>query len=129
MVPDKDDQPISSMKNKIDFEACIEACLRCASECQQCAAFCLQEDDTSMMARCIQLDMECAAICYATAQLMSLGSDRAIALCQICADICESCAMECGRHDADHCQRCAVDCRACEEECRKLLLAYPPEVK
>ena len=40
-----------------------------------------------MMAKCIQLDMECAAICYAAAQLMSLGSEKAKDICRICADI------------------------------------------
>ncbi|RYZ61372.1 MAG: four-helix bundle copper-binding protein, partial [Chitinophagaceae bacterium] len=47
------------------FQSCIDACLRCASACQHCASSCTQEEDVKMMARCIQLDMECAAICYA----------------------------------------------------------------
>ncbi len=29
------------------------------------------------MAKCIQLEMECAAVCYVAAQLMSLGSEKA----------------------------------------------------
>jgi UDP:flavonoid glycosyltransferase YjiC (YdhE family) len=47
-----------------------------------------------MMARCIQLDIECAAICYAAAQVMSLGSEKAKEFCRICADICEQCGNE-----------------------------------
>jgi hypothetical protein len=73
-----------------------------------------------MMARCIQLDMECASICYATAQLMSLGSEMAIAVCQICADICWQCNEECGKHQTDHCQECARVCKICAEECQKI---------
>lgn len=73
-----------------------------------------------MMARCIQLDMECAAICYAAAQLMSLGSESAKGICQICADICEECGNECGQHQTDHCQQCAVVCKKCAEECRAM---------
>jgi hypothetical protein len=34
-----------------------------------------------MMSRCIQLDMECATMCYAAAQLMSLGSEKALDAC------------------------------------------------
>ena len=73
-----------------------------------------------MMAQCIQIDMECAAVCYATAQLMSLGSDKAKQLCAICADICEKCAAECAKHKTDHCQECADMCRKCAEECRRM---------
>ena len=57
------------------YESCIKACLRCADACNHCASSCTQEKDIKMMARCIQLDMECATICYASAQLMSLGSE------------------------------------------------------
>lgn len=74
-----------------------------------------------MMARCIQLDMECAAICYAAAQLMSLGSNKAKDICHICADICEACGEECGKHETEHCQECAKECKQCAEECRKMV--------
>lgn len=73
-----------------------------------------------MMARCIRLDMECATICYAAAQLMSLGSERAMDICRICADICEACAAECEKHNNEHCQECARACHQCAEECRHM---------
>ena len=59
------------------YKACIDACLRCAVICNHCAKSCTLEPDVTMMARCIQLDMECAAICYASAELMSLHSTKA----------------------------------------------------
>ena len=73
-----------------------------------------------MMARCIQLEMECAAICYAAAQLMSLGSEKAAEICRICADICEACGAECSKHQTEHCKECADMCKRCAEECRKM---------
>lgn len=73
-----------------------------------------------MMAKCIRLDMQCAAICYSAAQLMSLGSEKAKEICRICAEICEACAKECGRHETEHCRECAQACRQCAEECRKM---------
>jgi len=73
-----------------------------------------------MMAKCIQLDMECAAICYAAAQLMSLGSGRAKEICFICAQACDDCAAECGKHENEHCKECAEACKNCAEECRKM---------
>lgn len=42
--------------------SCIEACDQCAAACNHCSTACLQEQDVKMMARCIALDMDCAAI-------------------------------------------------------------------
>lgn len=104
-----------------DYKACIDACLKCAAVCNHCAASCTQEKDVNKMARCIQLDMECAAICYASAQLMSLGSERAKDVCAICAEICDACAKECAKHkNMEHCGECAEACRTCAEECRNM---------
>lgn len=106
-----------------EFKKCIEACLKCAALCNHCATSCLQEKDIKMMAICIQLDMECAAICYAAAQLMSLGSKQAAAICKLCADLCEACSAECAKHDNVHCKECADACKACVDECRKMIVA------
>ena len=101
-------------------EACIEACLRCAAICNHCASSCTREADVQMMAKCIRLDMECAAVCYAAGQLLSLGSSHAHEICRICAATCLECAEECANHDEPHCQLCAATCRACAEECNKM---------
>ncbi|CAN1571537.1 DUF326 domain containing protein [Spirosomataceae bacterium] len=98
----------------------IEACLACAALCHHCASSCLQETDPKMMARCIQLDMECAAICTATAQLLSLGSPHATALAKICADACAACATECSKHTNEHCKECAEACKICAEACKNV---------
>jgi hypothetical protein len=81
---------------------------------------CLNEKDVAMMARCIQLDRECAEACYAAARLMSIGGEHAAAFCNTCAEICEACAEECSKHDMDHCQSCAEACRECAQECRTM---------
>jgi hypothetical protein len=108
------------MANYHYYQSCIDACLRCAAICNHCASSCTKEDDVKMMADCIQLDMECAAMCYAAAQLMSLGSDRAMDVCRICAEMCEACGEECGKHQNEHCQECARMCQQCAEECRHM---------
>lgn len=81
------------------YKTCIEACLKRAANCNHCGSSCTQEENLKMMAHCIQLDMECAVFCYALAQLMSLGSDKAADICRICADMCEQCGAECGKHE------------------------------
>lgn len=102
------------------YRDCIDACLKCSAVCSHCASSCTQEEDIKRMAKCIQWDMECAAICTAAAQLMSLGSSKAKDICRICADICEQCGNECGKHQTEHCRECAEACRQCAEECRKM---------
>lgn len=106
--------------NYHDHKTCIEACLKCASTCNHCSSSCLKEENPEQMLLCIQLDQECAVICYAAAQLMSLGSEKAKELCSICADMCEQCADECEKHENQHCIECARACRECAAECRKM---------
>ena len=100
--------------------SCIEACYACATACNHCAAACLQEPDVTAMARCIANDMDCAAICTLAAGAMARGSEDAVAICKLCADACDRCARECGKHSMDHCQACAAACRRCAEECRSM---------
>jgi hypothetical protein len=73
-----------------------------------------------MMAACIALDLDCAAICRMSASYMSRESRFAIRLCGLCAQVCEACAKECARHPEKHCQVCAKACRSCAEECKRI---------
>ena len=79
---------------------CIEACDACARACDHCAAACLDEPDVQAMRRCIALDMDCAAICRYAAGAMARDSEFAMQMCGVCAEICEACGEECGRHPA-----------------------------
>lgn len=51
------------------MQSCIDACNQCAQACDHCAAACLQEKDVKALARCIQLDIDCAQICPAGGSL------------------------------------------------------------
>ena len=105
----------------LTYQSCIDSCLRCAAICNHCASSCTQEEDIEMMALCIRLDMECAAICYSAAQLMSLGSSRAQKIIKICLEVCEACGTECKKHATPHCQECSELCLACAKDCRAIL--------
>ena len=102
------------------YASCIEACNACADACDRCAAACLAEEDPKAMARCIALDMDCAAICRLAAGFMARESENAQALCALCTEICEACFGECATHDMDHCKACAQACRRCADECRRM---------
>ena len=107
------------------YQACIEACNDCAVACNHCSTACLQEQDVKKMARCIALDIECAAMCQLAAAAMARGDEHASAICALCGDICEACGDECAKHDPEHCQICAQACRRCADECRRMASQAP----
>lgn len=45
------------------FQSCIEACLNCIALCNLCAVACLNEKEVAHLKKCIQLNLECVAIC------------------------------------------------------------------
>ena len=102
------------------YQECIDACNACAVACNTCATACLHEDDVKMMARCVALDIDCAAICQLAAAAMARDSEFASELCTACALICDACGDECGKHDMAHCQKCAAACKACAKACRAM---------
>lgn len=103
------------------FQTCIDLCLECAVECDHCASSCLKETEVQMLAKCIQLDRECAEMCYSAARIMTLGSTHAGEICKICVEFCQRCAGECERHThMEHCRKCADACRNCAEECERM---------
>ncbi len=101
------------------YQKCIDACLECATECNHCAVACLEEKEVQHLTHCIRLDLECAVICRASAELMTTGSAYAPQLCELCAAICNACAEICEQHanmGMEHCRECAEACRACARE-------------
>ena len=105
------------------FQECIDACVSCAQACTYCATACLREERVAHLRKCIRLDMECAAICRAAVELMTLESDFSAHLCRVCADVCNACAAECELHAAmgmDHCRVCAEACRLCAATCEMM---------
>ncbi len=102
------------------YSSCIESCNQCAAACNHCAAACLQEQDVKAMARCIALDIDCAAICDLASGAMARNSENAQQICALCADICQVCGDECAKHPMDHCRHCADACHRCADECRRM---------
>lgn len=99
--------------------ALIATLLECAQACEQCMSACLDEDDVTAMAHCIELDRDCADICFLGAQLLLRDSEVAHKFLMICEEACRKCAGECGKHTHDHCRKCAAACQQCAEACHK----------
>jgi len=111
--------------NYQENEDCIAACLGTASYCNHTALWCTDvETHRKEMKKCIELALECAALCTATAQLISMGSDRAKDLCRLCADVCEGCAAQCGKFQNETLITCADLCAKCAMTCRAIYVQY-----
>jgi hypothetical protein len=101
------------------YQKCIDACIECATVCNQCAVSCLEEKDVQYLTKCIRLNLECAVICRASAELMTLESTYSPQICDLCAAICNACAKMCEQHanmGMEHCRECAEACLACAKE-------------
>ena len=89
----------------------------CSTECNICLAACLDEEDVSMMARCIELNTDCSGICTLAASFLARDSESVATLLALCSEICRACADECMKHDAEHCKKCANICYECARMC------------
>ncbi len=110
------------MQNEL-YNEYIQACLQCMQACNVCTVASLQNAEVNSFARCIQLNMECAAICRSAAELMSLNSTFSGRLIELCMDICNDCAAENGLHASlgvGACRICAEACLHCATVCSTL---------
>ncbi len=103
---------------KHEYAACIEACQRCAIDCEVCLAAMIRNGSPNDCPLCCY---ECLEICLQCARALARGSRFAKDYCVLCAKICEWCAQQCSEHSGEHCQRCAESCRACADECHKIV--------
>jgi hypothetical protein len=109
---------VTELTNK--YQKCIDACNKCAQACEECMTLCLRGNDVQSKVSSIALQIECAAICRQSSCFMSMDAQYAKNLCALCADICDKCATECGKHKDDHSTKCAAECKACATECRSM---------
>ena len=102
------------------IDPCVKECRHCQTLCQACAASCLEElsQDGGRKA-CIKLCQDCADICGACANIGSRSGPLEAHIAAACAEACERCAAECGKHKDDKsCQACADQCKRCAQECK-----------
>jgi Domain of Unknown Function (DUF326) len=101
------------------YQSCMDACYACLVACNHCASEDLKEADVKMLAQCIRLDRDCAAMCSLAINAMASDSQFAAQICKLCAEVCTACATECEKHahHMAHCKVCAEACRKCATEC------------
>jgi len=107
--------------------AAIDDMYACAQTCTSCADACLAEPMVTDLRQCIRLNLDCAAVCAATATLANrrTGSNEAVIrkMLDACLTACRACGDECQRHASmhEHCRICADACRTCDRACQQAL--------
>ena len=103
----------------------VHHAMYCAKMCLSCADACAAEPMD--MKQCIRVCSDCADVCEATARLGArrTGTNDEVLkeALELCARVCDWCAIECDKHDHEHCRLCAQICRECAEDCRKAALS------
>jgi hypothetical protein len=102
---------------RTEYHGLLQQLTDCALTCEACATACLNEENVSMMARCIELDRDCADICSLGARLIQRDAEIADTYLSLCATMCRMCAEECAKHNDEHCKRCASVCQATANAC------------
>ncbi len=105
------------------FQTCMDACDRCAAQCEHWADTWRHEPHTESIADCISLAQDCAEFCRMAVAMMRRESHFTAEICRVGAEICDVCAAQAARHEHAACQQLASECRACAEECRRLTMA------
>ncbi len=101
------------------LQNCIEACLRCHQTCLGMAStHCIEIGGKHADPEHLRLMFDCAEICRTAADFMIRKSAFHTALCVVCSDICEACALSC--EEIGEMDECVEACRACMHECLSL---------
>ena len=104
----------------------VHHAMYCAKMCLSCADACAAEPMD--LTQCSRVCSDCADICEAVARLGTrrTGSNDEVLkeTLELCARVCDWCAIECDKHDHEHCRLCAQICRECAEDCRKAALTF-----
>ncbi len=109
------------------FAETLQTLALCQQICRSCADACLGEDSITPLRRCIGLNLDCAALCAATAELVIRQTEGSYSVMHeqlhACALACQACAEECQKHASmhKHCATCAETCRRCQAHCNQLL--------
>lgn len=108
----------------IESKVLLEALTRCATACERCIAGSKQANEPHRFSSSIALGRASVDICILLhsylveshhPEIAALSKDLALT----CARVCETCAMECGKHpNMQDCVACELACRNCAEECR-----------
>src|SRR2546421_4779158 len=93
------------------LQECIVECDSCHDVCTETIAHCLMTGGRHAAAAHVRLLMDCAQICQTASDFMLRGSSLHRAVCRVCAEVCDACAVSCAELGGVEMNACAKACR------------------
>jgi hypothetical protein len=96
-------------------------CTDCSIVCLETLNHCLNIGGEHKQRSHLKLLRDCAELCVTTANFLATDSFYRTELAMVCAEICDSCALNCEQFEEDAQMRlCANACLACAVSCRRI---------
>lgn len=95
----------------------IDVAIECAQACTACADACLGEEMVADLRKCIRSDLDCADVCETTGRVLSRHTGFDANVTRALLTACIAACVACG----DECEQHAgmhEHCRVCAEACR-----------
>lgn len=89
---------------------------RCIQDCMNCMTKTARTPDKDEIAACC---IECVQMCEITSKALMQNSKFTAKYMDLCADICNWCAILCQELPYAECQSCAISCKECAKMLRK----------
>lgn len=105
------------------YNQCIDACYKCASACDICAASWVNVSGPDTTREYVWLSTLCANICRMAARHMASGSEIVNIICQLCADLCQKFSNQYDNSQNEECKLCVQACLHCVQACRAVIIA------
>ena len=107
-----------------EMQHSVQSSLDCSRTCLETVRHCLEMGGKHAEAGHITTMLDCAEICQTNANFLLRGSQSYLSFAQLCADVCDQCAVSCEQFGDDAQMRaCAEACRRCASSCRQLTRA------
>jgi len=103
------------------MQSAIEQCEKCHDVCMRTVTHCLDQGNSLAETDHIRALLDCIDFCATCVSFMLRDSPAHRRVCEICAEVCDACAVSCERFADDRVvTECAKECRRCAESCRKM---------
>jgi hypothetical protein len=107
-----------------EFGTCIEACRRCAEECEDWSKKTSHGAQAGKRPEFITLTADCGQLCRTTAGFLERESQFIDEICATLAQVCDAVVEAGERRSESTSQRCLEACRDCANECRRVLAIH-----
>ena len=109
---------ISTLDPKV--RTCTDDCTACGNSCLNTMSYCLHMGGRHADPSHLTLLANCAEICRTSAAFMLTCSEFSNETCDVCASVCEACAVSCEAFRDEQMASCAELCRTCAESCTEM---------